>query len=195
MQDKNKFKSSFLIVFDNTLKYTWIASLIIITNFAIITKKINEFNLNIDINLFLIILLFIFIICIFIYNLIIWRISRFEIKEKVIVIYKNIFIKDKKEFLIDNISNICISQNVFERIFKLKRIRIFENQKNKLFCDFNVVLTNKNFNCYLIPFFFLVFSFKSLSKLFSIPVTPLFSPFTYPVICGASWKISYLWVL
>ena len=60
MED-NKFRLSILSIFDNTLKLTWLASLLIITNFAIIVKKINEFNLNININLLLIISLSLFI--------------------------------------------------------------------------------------------------------------------------------------
>lgn len=152
MKEKNWFRSSFLSIFDNTFKLTWIAVLAIITNFAIITKKISEFNLNININLLLIIFLLLFIFCVFIYNLVIWRISRFEIKDKIIVIYKNIFIKDKKEFLIDNIANISISKNIFERISKLTRIRIFENEKKKLFCNFDIVVNQKTFNKYILPF-------------------------------------------
>lgn len=50
MED-NKFRLSILSIFDNTLKLTWLASLLIITNFAIIVKKINEFNLNINIKI------------------------------------------------------------------------------------------------------------------------------------------------
>lgn len=153
MNDKNKFNSSFFVIFDNTLKYTWVAVLIIITNFAIITKRLSEFDVNIDVNLLLIIILLVFIICVLIYNLLIWKISRFEINDKMIVIYKNIFIKDKKEYLISNIANICISQNIFERIFKLTRIRIFENKKNKIFCDFNIVVKKEFFDNYIRPFF------------------------------------------
>ena len=115
MED-NKFRLSILSIFDNTLKLTWLASLLIITNFAIIVKKINEFNLNININLLLIISLSLFIILVFIYYLVIYRISRYEITNDMVVTYKNIFVKDRKEILIKNIANICVSQNIFERI-------------------------------------------------------------------------------
>ena len=57
MKVENKFRASFLSIFDNPLKFSWISILSIITNFTIITKKINEFDLNININLLIIILL------------------------------------------------------------------------------------------------------------------------------------------
>ena len=75
MENKEKFRSSILSVFDNTLKFTWIATFLIITNFAIIVKKINEFNMNIDVNLLLMIFLSIFIISVFIFYFINWHIS------------------------------------------------------------------------------------------------------------------------
>ena len=153
MKVENKFRASFLSIFDNPLKFSWISILSIITNFTIITKKINEFDLNININLLIIILLLFFIICIIIYNFIIWRISRFEINDKMITVYKNIFIKDKKEFRIKNIANICVSKNIFERIFNLTKVRIFVNEKNKRFCNFDVIVNRKVFDKYLLPFF------------------------------------------
>ena len=55
------FKSTFIGVIDNTLRMTWLATVLIITNFAIIVNKINEFNSSIDANLLIIILLAIFI--------------------------------------------------------------------------------------------------------------------------------------
>ena len=151
MED-NKFRLSILSIFDNTLKLTWLASLLIITNFAIIVKKINEFNLNININLLLIISLSLFIIVVFIYYLVIYRISRYEITNDMVVTYKNIFVKDRKEILIKNIANICVSQNIFERIFKLTRMEIYANERNKMFCDFEVILNRKNYDRYILPF-------------------------------------------
>ena len=44
---QNLFKSHFISVLDNTLKITWVATILIITNFAIIVNKVNEFNKNI----------------------------------------------------------------------------------------------------------------------------------------------------
>lgn len=151
MED-NKFRLSILSIFDNTLKLTWLASLLIITNFAIIVKKINEFNLNININLLLIISLSLFIIVVFIYYLVIYRISRYEITNDMVVTYKNIFVKDRKEILIKNIANICVSQNIFERIFKLIRMEIYANERNKMFCDFEVILNRKDYDRYILPF-------------------------------------------
>ena len=43
MED-NKFRLSILSIFDITLKLTWLASLLIITNFAIIVKIISIAN-------------------------------------------------------------------------------------------------------------------------------------------------------
>ena len=150
MKDKI-FRSSFFSIFDNTLKITWIAIVLIITNFAIIKKKVYEFNLNININLTLIIFLVIFIVIVFIYYCVNFYISRFKIQDNLIVVYKNIFVKDKKEFLINNIANVCISKNIFEKILKLSRIRIFTNRKNKVFCDFEVIINDKTFNNYINP--------------------------------------------
>ena len=152
MENKEKFRSSMLSVFDNTLKFTWIATFLIITNFAIIVKKINEFNMNIDVNLLLMIFLSIFIISVLIFYFINWHISRYEIKDEMIIVYKNIFVKDRKVILINNIANIGLSKNVFERLFKLTRIKIYANEKNKLFCDFEAVLTKADFNKYIEPF-------------------------------------------
>ena len=116
MED-NKFRPSILSIFDNTLKLTWFASILVFTNFAIIVKKINEFKLNINVNVLLITLLLLFIIIVFIYYLVIYLISRYEITHDMLTVYKNIFVKDKKEILIRNIANICISKNIFEKIY------------------------------------------------------------------------------
>lgn len=152
MENKEKFRSSILSVFDNTLKFTWIATFLIITNFAIIVKKINEFNMNIDVNLLLMIFLSIFIISVLIFYFINWHISRYEIKDEMIIVYKNIFVKDRKVILINNIANIGLSKNVFERLFKLTRIKIYANERNKVFYDFEAVLTKADFNKYIEPF-------------------------------------------
>ena len=151
MED-NKFRPSILSIFDNTLKLTWFASILVFTNFAIIVKKINEFKLNINVNVLLITLLLLFIIIVFIYYLVIYLISRYEITHDMLTVYKNIFVKDKKEILIRNIANICISKNIFEKIFKLTRIEIFSNEKNKIFSDFEVVISDKKYNIYIRKF-------------------------------------------
>lgn len=145
-KSKEKIKSPFISVIDETLRFTWILLLMIITNFTIIVKKINKFNLNIDINILLLVILSFFVIFVFIYNLVIWRISRYELKENKIVVYKNIFINEKKEFLIDNIANICISRSIFERLLGLYRIKIYTDKKRKLFCDINIIIKKYEFN-------------------------------------------------
>lgn len=153
MEEQVLFRSSILSIIDNTLRLTWIAGLVIFTNFAIIVKKINEFNLNININLLLIIFFLTFICAVFIYNLISWKISRFKITSNMLVIYKNIVIKDRKEFLISEISNICVSRNLFEIFFKLKRIKIYENEKNKLRFNFDIVVNKSTFDKKFLPLF------------------------------------------
>lgn len=146
----NRFRASFLSIFDNSFKLTFIVSLVILTNLAIITKKLNEFNLSINVNVAIILFLCLFLIILFVNYFISWQIKRYEINEKSIVMYKNIFVRDRKEILINNIANICISENIFERIFKLKRIRIFEYAKDKMFCDFEVVVCDKIYCKYIL---------------------------------------------
>ena len=146
----NRFRASFLSIFDNSFKLTFIVSLVILTNLAIITKKLNEFNLSINVNVAIILFLCLFLIILFVYYFMSWQIKRYEINEKSIVMYKNIFVRDRKEILINNIANICISENIFERIFKLKRIRIFEYAKDKMFCDFEVVVCDKIYCKYIL---------------------------------------------
>lgn len=146
------FRSNFLCTFDNTLKLTWVATLAIITNFAIIVKKINDFNINFNTNLLIILILVLFIILVYIVNLISWKISRFEITDNMLIIYKNIFVKDRKEFLTNEISSICISQNIFERIFKLVRVEIYQNEKNIIFAGFKVVISKGLFYNKIAPF-------------------------------------------
>lgn len=146
------FRSNFLCIFDNTLKSTWVATLAIITNFAIIVKKINEFNLNFNTNLLIILILALFIIFVYIVNLISWKISRFEITDNMLIIYKNIFIKDRKEFLTNEISSICVSQNIFERIFKLVRVEIYQNEKNIISAGFKLVISKALFYNKIVPF-------------------------------------------
>lgn len=125
------FKSTFIGVIDNTLRMTWLATVLIITNFAIIVNKINEFNSSINANLLIIILLSIFIIVMFICFLIDWKITRISYENGIITVYKNLVFKDKYEFCIDKISSIVLEENIFERLFKVSKVRIYTNAKNK----------------------------------------------------------------
>lgn len=151
MENKEKFRSSILSVLDNTLRLTWIATLLVITNFAIIVKKVNELNLNIDINLVLIILLLVFIAAVFVYYFVIYHIYRYSIQDNIITVHKNLLVKDRKQIVTDNIANVCLSKNLFERVFKLTRVRIYENARNKSLCDFEVVVNQNNLQKYIIP--------------------------------------------
>lgn len=125
------FKSTFIGVIDNTLRMTWLATVLIITNFAIIVNKINEFNSSIDANLLIIILLAIFIIVMFICYFIDWKITRISYENGVITVYKNLVFKDKYEFCIDKISSIVLEENIFEKLFKVNKVRIYTNARNK----------------------------------------------------------------
>lgn len=125
------FKSNFIGVIDNTLRMTWLATVLIITNFAIIVNKINELSRDIDANLLIIILLFIFILVMFICFFIDWKITRISYKDGVVTVYKNLVFKDKYEFCIDKISSIVLEENIFEKIFKVNKVRIYTNARNK----------------------------------------------------------------
>lgn len=139
------FKSSFISILDNTLRITWVVILVIITNITIIFKKLNEFNIGIKFNFLLLAILLLFLTVVIVYNYILWKATSFKVNNKTIEIYNNIFVKDKREFMLKNIANIGISQNIFERIFKLYRIRSYTNAKNKMFCDFEIILKKADY--------------------------------------------------
>lgn len=126
-----QFKSSLVSIIDNTFKVSWLVIILIVTNFAIIVSKINEFNekinikLNVSTNIFIIILLAMFIFGSFIYYIIKWNIFKIELDEKKITVYKNIVIKDRYVFLLKNISGYVIEQNILDKIFRVYRFKIY----------------------------------------------------------------------
>lgn len=130
-EGKNIFKSSPISIIDHTLKISWIASILIFTNFAIIVSKINEFNeavnmnLNISTNILIIVLLVLFIFTMFIYYFIQWNITRISYDENKIVVYKNIGIKDRYEFLLKNISGFVVEQTLIDKLFSIYRLKIY----------------------------------------------------------------------
>lgn len=132
----NIFKSSPISILDNTLKISWLATILIITNFAIIANKINEFNnainvnLNISTNILIIAILCIFVIVMFIYYFINWKITRISYDEDKITIYKNIVIKDRYEFFIKNISGLVLEQNIIDKMFKIYRLKMYTEKYN-----------------------------------------------------------------
>ncbi|MDD3303902.1 MAG: PH domain-containing protein [Clostridia bacterium] len=138
------FKSTFVGVIDNTLKMTWLATVLIITNFAIIVNKINELNHSINANLVIIILLALFIITMFIVYWIDWKITRISYEDDVITVYKNLVFKDKYEFCVNKISSIIVEQNIFEKLFKVSKLRIYTNAKNKYKEDMYFIVKKKD---------------------------------------------------
>ncbi len=145
----NIFKSSPISILDNTLRISWIATILIITNFAIVVNKVNEFNqamnvkLNISTNIFIIVLLCIFILIMFIYNFINWKITRISYDEEKITVYKNIFIKDKYEFFIKNISGLVIEQNIIDKILRIYRLKVYTERINNSKFDANFFVKEK----------------------------------------------------
>lgn len=144
--DKKYFKSSPISIIDNTLRVTWLATILIITNFALIANKINEFNkatnvnINLSANILIIIILSIFIIIMFVYYLINWKITRISYDENKIIVYKNILIKDKYEFLIKNVSGFVVEQNIIDKLFKIYRLKIYTEKINNLKPDAHFVV-------------------------------------------------------
>lgn len=126
-----QFKSSPISIIDNTFRISWLATVLIVTNFAIIVSRINEFNekmnvtLNINTNILIIILLLIFVIVVLIYYIVKWNIFKIELDDKKITVYKNIVIKDRYIFLLKNISGYVIEQNILDKIFKVYRFKIY----------------------------------------------------------------------
>ncbi len=137
---QNLFKSHFISVLDNTLKITWVATILIITNFAIIVNKVNEFNKNINVNILIIIFLTLFVTIMFIYYFIMWKITSISYNKDKIIIYKSLVVRDLSEFLIKNISGLVIEQNILEKFFKVCRVKIYTDQLKKKKEDMQIIV-------------------------------------------------------
>lgn len=137
---QNLFKSHFISVLDNTLKITWVATILIITNFAIIVNKVNEFNKNINVNILIIIFLALFVTIMFIYYFIMWKITSISYNKDKIIIYKSLVVRDLSEFLIKNISGLVIEQNILEKFFKVCRVKIYTDQLRKKKEDMQIIV-------------------------------------------------------
>ena len=142
----NMVKSEKISVLDNTFKQTFVISILLITNFALIVSKINEFDSSLDANIVILFLMLIFIFVVSIYNMISWKITNILYNEDKIVIYKSLVNIDLIEFNIKNITGFVIEQNVLGKIFDFVRIKIYTNQLTKKKEDFQVVLKSKKAN-------------------------------------------------
>ena len=76
------FKSSGVIVIDNTLKLTFVVLVLLVTNLAVVLNKIRSLNFNLDINIVIFGGIFIFILITVIVNMIKWNITYVLFKQK-----------------------------------------------------------------------------------------------------------------
>lgn len=126
-------------VVDNSLKFTWLISVLIITNFALIVSKINKYGnlLNSYVLLFLFLAFLLFVL---IYNFINWKMTNILFDKDKIIVYRSLILVELSEFFISNITGFVVEQNIIEKIFNVCRLKIytekFENNKE----DLNIVL-------------------------------------------------------
>lgn len=142
-KDKCSFKSSPLSILDNTLKMTWLAAVLIITNFAIIASKIKDLNTNIDANIIIISLLGIFVVGMAIFYTVQWMITCVSYNEDSITVFTNIFVKDKNTFLIKSISGVVVEQNIFEKIFCICRVKVYTEGEARYKDDLQMVVAKE----------------------------------------------------
>lgn len=133
------FKSSGIMVIDNTLKVTFLVLVLLVTNLAAILNKVRSFNFNLDINIIIFGGIFLFILVVFIINMIKWNITYMSYKNKKLTVYKNIVIKDMVEFSIKNISAIVIEESFIDKIFKVSRLKIYTYGVNNYSSDLEIV--------------------------------------------------------
>lgn len=136
---KKPFKSSGVLVVDNTLKSTLFVLILFITNLAVILSKIRDLNFNLDVNIIVFGGIFVFVIITVIINMIKWNITYMSYKDKKITVYKNIVIKNKCEFCINNISSIIMEESFIDKIFKVCRLKIYTYGMNNYLSDFEIV--------------------------------------------------------
>ncbi len=136
-------KSDKISIVDNTLKFAWIIAVLIITNFAIVVSKINEFSTFFDANLIFIILLSILFSVTVIYNIINWKITNILYNEDRVIIYKSLISIDLAEFLIKNVTGIVIEQNIIGKLFDVVRVKIYTNQISNKKEDLQIVVKSK----------------------------------------------------
>ena len=134
------FKSSGVLVVDNTLKSTFLVLILLITNLALIINKIKSLNFNINTNLIIFGGIFLFILIDTIINMINWNITYISYQNKKIRVYKNIVIKNVEEFLIDDISAIITDETFIDKIFKVSRLKIYTFSSSKSKVDMEIVL-------------------------------------------------------
>lgn len=139
MMFKKPFKSSGIIVIDNTLKLTFVVLVLLITNLAVVLNKVRSLNFNLDINMIIFGGIFLFILATLIINMIKWNITYMSYSNKKITVYKNIVIKNTVEFSIKNISAIIMEESFIDKIFKVCRLKIYTFGVNNYSNDLEIV--------------------------------------------------------
>lgn len=135
------FKSSGIIVVDNTIKLTFVVLILLVTNLAAFLNKIRSLNFNLDVNI--IIFGAIFILITVIINMIRWNITYMSYNNKKLTVYKNIVVKDMHEFSIKNISAMTMEESFIDKIFKVCRLKIYTYGVKNYFNDFEVLLNKE----------------------------------------------------
>ena len=136
-------KSEKISIVDNTLKFTWIVSVLIITNFTVIVSKLNELNTIFNSSVIIAFLSSVLIFLIMIYYIIEWKITNILYNEDRIIIYKSLIAIDLSEFLIKNVTGIVIEKNIIGKIFDVVRVKIYTNQISNKKEDLHIVLKTK----------------------------------------------------
>ena len=102
-------------VVDNSLKFTWLISVLIITNFALIVSKINKYG-NL-LNSYVLLFLFLaFILFVLIYNFINWKMTNILFDKDKIIVYRSLILVELSEFFISNVTGFVVEQNIIEKI-------------------------------------------------------------------------------
>ena len=134
------FKSSGVLVIDNTLKATFLVLILIVTNLALIINKLSCLNFNLNINIIILGGIFIFVLIDTIINMINWNITYISYEDKKIRVYKNIVIKNMDEFFVKNISSIIMDETFIDKLFKVSRLKIYTYGSNNYSKDMEIVL-------------------------------------------------------
>lgn len=133
------FKSSGIIVIDNTLKLTFLMLILLVTNLAVVLNKIRSLNFNLDINMIIFGGIFLFILITVIVNMINWNITYVSYGNKKLKVYKNIVIKNMHEFSIKNISAIIMEESFIDKIFRVCRLKIYTYGMSNYSSDLEIV--------------------------------------------------------
>jgi len=136
---KKPFKSSGIMVIDNTFKLIFVILVLLITNFAAVLNKVRSLDFNFDVNIAIFGSIFLFILITLIVNMIKWNITYISYDNKKLTVYKNIVIKDALEFSIKNISAIVMEESFVDKIFKVCRLKVYTYGVNNYSSDLEIV--------------------------------------------------------